>query len=453
MIDSTLAILGAGESGVGAALLAKANGYQVFVSDAGMIKDHYKEELTQAGIDFEEGKHSEQRILESDEIIKSPGIPHKVPLIQLAIEERIPILSEIEFASRFTSAKIIAITGTNGKTTTTLLIYHLLKTAGLNVGLAGNVGESFARKILEQEYDYFVLEISSFQLDDIHQFRPNIALILNITPDHLDRYEYDMDKYIAAKFRLIENMKIGDVFIYNADDEYIAKQLNQSNYLVSTEPFTEGFYQNGKLSLPTLGFVEGDASVHGSQRLVFENLPLRGRHNGMNLSAAILAAMRVGLTKTNIEKGLKSFKNVPHRLELVATINGVSFINDSKATNVDATYYALDSFSTPIVWIVGGQDKGNDYSQLSMLVNRNVKAIVCLGIDNKKLFKVFAESVSFIDETQDVFEAVSKAYHLAENRDIVLLSPACASFDLFNNYEHRGDEFKKAVEKLKDIRF
>ncbi|MGB0522817.1 MAG: UDP-N-acetylmuramoyl-L-alanine--D-glutamate ligase [Flammeovirgaceae bacterium] len=452
-MKSKLVILGAGESGVGAALLAQAKGYEVFVSDAGQIKENYKKELEAAAIDFEEGQHSEQRILEADEIVKSPGIPHKVPLIQQAIEERIPILSEIEFASRYTNAKLIAITGTNGKTTTSLLAFHLLQVAGFNVGLAGNIGESFARKVLTHDHEYYVLEVSSFQLDDIHRFRPNIAIILNITADHLDRYEYQLEKYIAAKFRLIENMKIGDVFIYNADDENIARQLNRSNYLVSTEPFTEGFYRKGKLSLPTLGFVEGDSSVHAAQRLEFDSLPLRGKHNGMNMSAAILAALRVGVTKSAIEEGLKSFKNVPHRLETVATINGVTFINDSKATNVDATYYALDSFDTPIVWVVGGVDKGNDYSQLHQLVKNHVKAIVCLGVDNQKLFKVFAEMVDFIDETQDVFEAVSKAYHLAENKDIVLLSPACASFDLFNNYEHRGEAFKQAVEKLKDIRF
>jgi len=452
-MKTKITILGAGESGIGAALLAKSKGYQVFVSDAGLIKSSYKEELEKEAIDFEEEGHSITRILESDEIVKSPGIPDEVELIQLARKEHIPILSEIEFASRYTTAKIIAITGTNGKTTTTLLIYHLLKTAGIKVALAGNVGESFARKVVEAEYDYFVLEISSFQLDDIHKFRPNIGILLNITPDHLDRYGYEMERYIAAKFRLIENMKIGDVFIYNADDENIARQLNKSNYLVSTEPFTEGFYQQNKLSLPTLGFVEDDASIQVSKRLEFDNLPLRGKHNGMNMSAAILAVLRVGITKKSIVAGLASFQNAVHRLEKVATINGVTFINDSKATNVDATYYALDSFDHPIVWVVGGQDKGNDYSKIADVVAKNVKAIVCLGVDNKRLFKAFAEKVSFIDETQKVFEAVSKAYHLAENKDIVLLSPACASFDLFNNYEHRGEEFKKAVEQLKGIKF
>lgn len=452
-METKLTILGAGESGIGAALLAKAKGYQVFVSDAGEIKATYKTELQKAEIEFEEGGHSTERILESDEIVKSPGIPSEVELIQLAREEHTPILSEIEFASRYTTAKIIAITGTNGKTTTALLTYHLLKTAGFHVALAGNVGESFARKVLEADYEYYVLEISSFQLDDIHKFRPNIGILLNISPDHLDRYGYEMERYIAAKFRLIENMKIGDVFIYNADDEHIARQLNKSNYLVSTEPFTEGFYQQNKLRLPTLGFVEDDASIQASQRLEFDNLPLRGKHNGMNMSAALLAALRVGVSRKSMMEGLATFKNVAHRLENVATINGVTFINDSKATNVDAAYYALGSFDHPIVWIVGGQDKGNDYTKITDVVSNNVKAIVCLGLDNQQLFKIFAEKVDFIDETQDTFEAVSKAYHLAENKDIVLLSPACASFDLFDNYEQRGEVFKQAVEQLKDITF
>ena len=375
-MSSKLTILGAGESGVGAAILAKAKGYDVFVSDAGEIKESYKAELLAANVDFEEGGHTEERILTSDEIVKSPGIPDKVSIIQQARAEHIPVLSEIEFAYRYVEGKIIAITGTNGKTTTSLLIHHLLKVAGLNVALAGNVGESFARKILEGNFDYYVLEISSFQLDDIHKFRPNIALILNITPDHLDRYDYEMDRYIASKFKLIDNMKIGDVFIYNADDENIARQLNRSNYLVSTEPFTGGFYREGKLTLPTLGFVKDDASVFGSARLTFNDLPLRGKHNGMNMSAAILACLRVGLSKDTIDSGLKTFKNVAHRLEVVATINGVTFINDSKATNIDAASYALDSFNTPIVWIAGGLDKGNDYAQLAHLVTAHVKAIV-----------------------------------------------------------------------------
>ena len=452
IINHKIAILGAGESGVGAALLAQKQGYEVFVSDGGYIKEQYKQELRNAGIEYEEAQHSEGKILESDELIKSPGIPHQAEIIQKALEEKLPVISEIEFASRFTDSSIIAITGTNGKTTTALLTYHLLKSAQYDVALAGNVGESFARKLVERDYEYFVLEISSFQLDDIQTFRPNIGILLNITPDHLNRYEYKMEKYIDSKFRLIENMKGNDVFIYNADDENIAQKLNKMSLAPKAEYFTEGFYQNETLTLPSLGFVSldgEDVSIENSERIRFEQLPLRGKHNGMNMSASILAAMHLGIKPAEILTGLKSFKNAPHRLEEVAEIHGVTFVNDSKATNVDATSYALDSFKHPLIWIVGGVDKGNDYESIRPTVERNVKAIVCLGKDNKKLLKTFGETVSFIDETQDIYEAISKAYHLAENKDIVLLSPACASFDLFSNYEDRGEQFKAAVHHLK----
>jgi UDP-N-acetylmuramoylalanine--D-glutamate ligase len=449
-----ISILGAGESGIGTALLAKAKGYEVFVSDGGEIKENYKKELEGANIEFEEGKHSAEKLLNTDEMMKSPGIPDSAEIVQLAKAEKLPIVSEIEFASRFTKARIIAITGTNGKTTTTLLINHLLKTAEFDVAMAGNIGESFARKLVERDYDYFVLEVSSFQLDDIQKLRPNIGILLNITPDHLDRYNYELDKYIDSKFQLVKNMQIGDVFIYNADDENIARKMNRTNISASTELFTEGFYQLDKLTLPSLGYINKEidgeeVSIQASERLQFENLPLRGKHNGMNMSASILTALRLGVTKKQIEEGLKTFKNAPHRLEEVAKIHKVIFVHDSKATNVDATSYALDSFEKPIVWIVGGVDKGNEYEQIRELVERNVKAIICLGVDNQKLMKFFGERVSFIDETQDVYEAVSKAYHLAESKDIVLLSPACASFDLFRNYEDRGEQFKEAVQKLK----
>jgi UDP-N-acetylmuramoylalanine--D-glutamate ligase len=451
-MDGRITILGAAESGVGAALLAKAKGYDVFVSDAGAIKPRYRAELEAAGIAYEEGGHTEERVLQAEEVIKSPGIPEKAAMVQRIRQEGIRISSEIDFASRYTQAKLVAITGTNGKTTTTLLTYHLLRTAGLDVGLAGNVGDSFARKVLEQDHEVFVLEVSSFQLDDIHTFRPNIGILLNITPDHLDRYD-GMEAYAAAKFRLIERMRIGDVFIYNADDEQIAKRLNSTHLNMSTELFTGAFYQNGTLRLPLLGYVEADAKVQVSRQAVFGNLPLQGLHNGMNMSAAILAALRMGLSKAAIEEGLATFKNAPHRLEPVGQVNGVRFVNDSKATNVEAAYYALGSFDAPIVWIAGGVDKGNNYELLRPLVERHVKAIVCLGVDNAKLMAAFGETVSFIDETQSIEEAVSKAYHLADNKDIVLLSPACASFDLFRNYEDRGEQFRQAVAHLQGITF
>ncbi|MEN7548873.1 UDP-N-acetylmuramoyl-L-alanine--D-glutamate ligase [Rapidithrix thailandica] len=445
-MKNRIVILGAGESGVGAALLAQAKGYDVFVSDFGKISQKYKNELNKQVIAFEEEQHTESLILNADAVIKSPGISPKVPIVQKITEAGIPVSSEIEFASRYTEARIIAITGTNGKTTTTLLTYHLLKKAGCKVEVAGNIGESFARKVLHEEVEYFVLEVSSFQLEDIQEFKPSVGVLLNITPDHLDRYENSLDKYAEAKFRMVENMNGGGMFIYNADDENIAKVMNRINIQTSTEPFSASFYEEGRLTVPALNYpgVFGEDYVE-QPKLVFEDLPLRGKHNAMNMSAAILAVLRVGLTYEQVKKGLKSFKNAPHRLEPVATVNGVTFINDSKATNVDAVKFALDSFETPIIWMVGGVDKGNDYSELDELVKKNVKAIICLGKDNRKLLKHYNEMVSYIYETQDVVDAVIRAYHLGENRDVVLLSPACASFDLFKNYEDRGSQFKKAV--------
>lgn len=452
-MDGKITILGAGESGVGAALLARAQGYKVFVSDAGQVSAKYHQELDEAGIEFEEEGHTEERVLEAELIIKSPGIPEGAAIIQRIREEGIQIVSEIEFASHYTKAKLIGITGTNGKTTTTLLLHHLLKTAGLDVAVAGNIGESFARKLVDRDYEYFVLEVSSFQLDDIHTFRPNIAILLNITEDHLDRYNYEMDKYAAAKFRLIENMRIGDLFIYNADDEEIAKHLNYKRLHMATELFTEGFYQNGILSLPGIGRVGEDASLDVDGRLLFTELPLIGQHNGLNMSAAVIAALRLGVAPSKIQEGLISFTNAPHRLEQAGTVNGVIFVNDSKATNIESTYHALKSFNAPIVWIAGGVDKGNDYEKLRSLVEKNVKALVCLGKDNSKLMKALGESVDFSDETDDIEDAVAKAYHLSEMKDVVLLSPACASFDLFKNYEDRGTQFKQAVASLQGIKF
>ncbi|MDW7691259.1 UDP-N-acetylmuramoyl-L-alanine--D-glutamate ligase [Flammeovirgaceae bacterium SG7u.111] len=439
-------ILGAGESGVGAALLAKQKGFEVKVSDKGMIAPHFKKELSENLIEFEEGGHSDDLLTDVTEIIKSPGIPDRVPIIKEAKKLGIQVSSEIEFASRFTTAKIVAITGTNGKTTTTLLTHHLLQEAGLDVEVAGNIGESFARKVAEKDHDYFVLEISSFQLDDIHYFKPSVAILLNITPDHLDRYDNSMEKYAAAKFRMIENMRPGDLFIYNADDEHIAKEINKRETNIWTATFSEANSRGNALHIPRFYSPAIDEPEElANEQLIFDGLPLRGAHNAMNMSAAIIAALRVGCDKEAIEKGLKTFKNAAHRLEVVAKINGITFINDSKATNVDATSYALDAFETPIIWIAGGTDKGNDYEQILHKVNQNVKGIICLGVDNEKLLRTFGEMVSYVAETQDVNKAVMKAYHLADSGDIVLLSPACASFDLFKNYEDRGDQFKKAV--------
>lgn len=446
-MSKRLTILGAGESGVGAALLAKAKGFEVFVSDLKPIQASYKKELEDQGIDFEEGKHSEDKILSSEEIIKSPGIPPTVPLLVKAREKGIKISSEIDFASRYTKKKIIAITGTNGKTTTTLLTFYLFTSNGVKAGLGGNVGYSFARLVLQDDdFELYVLEVSSFQLEDVHTFAPDVAVLLNITPDHLDRYEYDMDKYAAAKFRMLDFMEGKGIFIYNADDEVIARHFNRSNLKMATEPFSGSWYDGKTLQLPSLNFpgVFGE-DFEQKPPVQFTELPLRGPHNAMNQSAAILAALRAGLSIDQIKDTIGGFKNTEHRLEEVAEVDRVLFVNDSKATNVDAAKFALQSFDRPIVWIVGGQDKGNDYEALLPLVREKVKGIICLGKDNKKLMDFFQEETSFLYETQEVTDAVEKAYHLAEPEDVVLLAPACASFDLFKNYMDRGDQFKKAV--------
>lgn len=442
-----LTILGAGESGTGAALLAKKQGYDVFVSDFGKIASSFKKELTKALILFEENGHDEIKVLNADEVIKSPGIPEKASIVQKIREKGIKISSEIDFAARYSKAKIIAITGTNGKTTTTLLTYHLLKEAGLDVGLGGNIGESFARQLLEGDRDYFVLEISSFQLDDIHTFRPHIAMLLNITPDHLDRYEYSIQKYAAAKFRIFENMTEGDTLIFNEDDELITSEINHNQELkIWTEGFSEAYYDNEGLRLPAFSsaFSQVDDGVV-KEWLYFDLLPLKGKHNALNISAALLASLRLGIAPNTLKIALGTFQNAPHRLEKVDVVNGITFINDSKATNVDAVQYALDAFTAPLIWIVGGVDKGNDYSIITQLVKEKVKGIICLGKDNEKLKATFSELVSFIHETEEVNDAVLTAYHLAETGDVVLLSPACASFDLFKNYEDRGVKFKEAV--------
>ena len=364
----------------------------------------------------------------------------------LCREKGIKISSEIDFAARFSQAKIIAITGTNGKTTTTLLTYHLLKEAGLYVGLGGNIGESFARQLLEGDRDYFVLEISSFQLDDIHTFIPHIAMLLNITPDHLDRYEYSIQKYAAAKFKIFENMSEGDTLIFNEDDELITSEINHNQKLkIWAEGFSEAFYDNEGLRIPAFSSAFSPVEEAVKEWLYFDALPLKGKHNALNISAALLASLRLGIAHNTLKNALDTFQNAPHRLEKVDVVNGITFINDSKATNVDAVQYALDAFTAPLIWVAGGVDKGNDYSIITQLVKEKVKGIICLGKDNEKLKATFSELVSFIHETEDINDAVLTAYHLAETGDVVLLSPACASFDLFKNYEDRGVKFKEAV--------
>ncbi len=432
---------------MGAALLAQAKGFDVFVSDRGSISEKYRQQLAQAQISFEEGTHSLEQIYAATEIIKSPGIPDTAPVIQGAVERNIPVISEIEFAGRYASGKFICITGTNGKTTTTLLTYHLLKSAGLKVALAGNVGESLAGKVLEGGYDYYVVELSSFQLDNMYSFKAQISILLNITPDHLDRYGYKMENYAAAKFRIAQNMTSADFFLFNQDDAEIQKYMASHEVPGTQVPFglkaSEGLaiqFQGQEISA---SFSQIIAKVDTSKS------PLIGQHNQYNTMAAVGAALLVGIEPTQIEEALGTFQNAEHRLQPVGEIEGVRFINDSKATNVEAVWYALDGIQQPIVWVVGGTDKGNDYTPLLPLVQEKVKAIVCLGLDNSKILAAFSQTGLKMVETRDVNEAVQLAKDFAETGDVVLLSPACASFDLFNNYEHRGRAFAQAVATLK----
>jgi UDP-N-acetylmuramoylalanine--D-glutamate ligase len=439
-----IVVLGGRESGIGAAILAKKAGYEVFLSDSGQIPSDYLAELQYHQIDFEQNHHSPKRILEADEVVKSPGIPQTLSLIKKIREKNILISSEIDFAFRFCKSKIIAITGTNGKTTTTLFTYHLLKSAGLNVGLAGNIGESFAKKVAYHSFDWYVLEVSSFQLEDVHSFKPNVGILLNVTPDHLDRYP-SLEQYCEAKFNLTKFMDSSCLFIYNADSENIARRLNHHPVAhAQLEPFTEAYFKEDRLFLPALRSPEENLNI--PKKHIFDRLPLAGKHNAMNIAAAVLAALRIGIDEKTIQNSFSSFENAPHRLQKVAQINDITFINDSKATNVDSVMYALDAFNCPIVWIAGGIDKGNDYSQILPLVRQKVKALVCLGKDNQKLMDFFAEEVAVILDTQDIKDAVRKAYQLAERGDVVLLSPACSSFDLFKNYEDRGNRFMAAVD-------
>jgi UDP-N-acetylmuramoylalanine--D-glutamate ligase len=447
-----IVILGAAESGVGAALLAQAKGFGVFVSDRGPIQPKYKEKLTKAGIEFEENQHTLERILQASEVIKSPGIPEKAAVIVALREHKIPIHSEIEFASRYTRARFVAITGTNGKTTTTLLTYHLLKEAGFKVGLAGNIGYSLAEQVLEDKFEYYVLELSSFQLDDIANFHPWIALLLNITPDHLDRYEYSMEKYAAAKLRIAANQGLDDYFIYNADDENIERFATTAFMTAFTLPFSLHHRPDYHLA----GYYEDECTlrVHlpiedrHPDKVSIKNSPLIGQHNQQNMAAAILAARVAGASPAQIEAALASFQNADHRLQLVRELNDIQFIDDSKATNVEAAWYALDGIKRPIVWIAGGTDKGNDYASIEPLAEQKVKALVCLGVDNAKLRAAFEAKVPHLEETQRMADAVQRAAALASPGDVVLLSPCCASFDLFKNYEDRGRQFAAAVQAL-----
>ena len=442
-----LVILGGGESGTGAAILGKQKGWEVFLSDKSSLKEVYKKELDAKGIRWEEGQHTESEILSADCIIKSPGIPHKVPIVQQAKAKGIEIISEIEFASRYTDAKIIAITGSNGKTTTTTLVYHLLKEAGLSVAVGGNIGYSFARLVAQEPKEYYVLEISSFQLDDITSFHPHIALLLNITPDHLDRYNYEFQNYIDAKMRITEFQQAADFLIYDADDPVTAQEIGKGQVKAQLLPFSlEKTFERGAWSLD-----EKNMYVNVNQN-IFEmstkDLTIKGKHNLKNAMGATMVAKLLNVHNENIRNSLMTFQGVPHRLEFVREVEGVRYINDSKATNVNSVYYALDSMEEGLVWIVGGQDKGNDYTPLIPYVSKKVKAIVCLGLDNQKIIQTFQSIVPTIIETHSMEDAVQVGRGLSQEGDTVLLSPACASFDLFQSYEDRGNQFKHYVNML-----
>lgn len=439
-------ILGAAESGVGAAILARKQGFDVFVSDLGTIKDKYKKELTERQFDFEEGRHTEDKILNADLIIKSPGIPDKAPLIKKLKEKGVPVISEIEFAGRYTSAKKVCITGSNGKTTTTLLIYHMFQKAGLNVGLAGNVGQSMAWQVAEQDFDYYVIELSSFQLDGMYEFKADIAILLNITPDHLDRYEYKMQNYVDSKFRITQNQTADDVFIYCADDPVLKDEMMKRKFAARCIPFGLGIP-----SCEGAGVIDNNLIINWEQNIFtmsILDIALQGSHNTYNSMAAGISGMAVNIRNEKIRESMADFKGVEHRLERFLKVHGIEFINDSKATNINSTWYALESMTQKTVWIVGGIDKGNDYSELYELVKSKVKAIVCLGVDNSKILEAFKSIGIDMVETQSMEDAVRSAYFLAKNGDTVLLSPACASFDLFENYEDRGHQFKQAVREL-----
>ena len=458
--NKKILILGAAESGVGAAILAQKQGFDVFVSDNGKIKDEYREVLQKHSISFEEGQHTENKILTADEIIKSPVIPDNVPLLVKAKEKNIPIISEIEFAGRYTNAKKICITGSNGKTTTTMLTYHILKNAGLNVGLAGNVGKSFALQVAQENFEYYVLELSSFQLDGMCDFKADVAIITNITPDHLDRYEYNFQNYVNSKFRILQNQTENDYFIFWGDDEVIINEIEKREIKTQMLPF--GLEKEGNFAFTEDDFlkilkiekpdqqIENQKSTNNKQQtymtMELENIAIKGTHNLYNSMAAGLAAQVVNIQSDRIRRALETFDGVEHRMEYVASVRGVRYINDSKATNVNSTWYALESMQTPVVLILGGTDKGNDYTEIADLVKEKVRKLIFLGKDNEKL-KTFFANKKFI-ETKSMQQAVDTAYEIAKHGDVVLLSPACASFDLFKDYEDRGNQFKQNVLKL-----
>ncbi len=451
-MEKRLVILGAGESGTGTAILGKARGWEVFVSDLGTIQSRYKTELDGEGIAWEEGRHSEEKILNASEVVKSPGIPDKAPLVRKLKEAGIPVISELEFASRYTDARLIGITGTNGKTTTTSLIHHIFTKAGLNAGLAGNIGASFARQVARENRDYYILEISSFQLDGCYDMRLHGAVLCNITPDHLDRYDYKLENYIASKFRITRNQTAEDVFVYCGDDPITLEWMDRFPINAQKIPFTlnaQSPQHNGAGA-----WLEGEYIHIQTQKpentftMAIQELSLRGKHNTYNSMAAAIISNAFSIRKEVIRESLSDFQNVEHRLESLGKVKGVEFINDSKATNVNSAWYALESMDRPVIWIAGGVDKGNDYSLLQNLVKEKVRIIVCLGTDNRKIHEAFSKDVDMILNTTSMQEAVNVAYHMANKEEAVLLSPACASFDLFENYEDRGRQFKKFVKNL-----
>ena len=445
-----LIVLGGGESGVGAAILGKEKGMEVFLSDFGKIPEKYKKILEEEKIPFEEGKHSEEKILEADLVVKSPGIPPYAPMVEKIVAKGIPVVSEIEFAGRYTDAKMVCITGSNGKTTTTLLTYHILREAGLNVGLAGNVGKSLALQVAREHHDFYVIELSSFQLENMYDFKADIAVIMNITPDHMDRYDHKMENYVKAKFRILQNQTSDDYFIYWQDDPVVTEQIRRVQTEAMMMPFSE-FRQEDTKAYVENGIVHfiGPNEVWEIPR---DKLSLTGLHNLYNSMAAGLSATILNIRDEKIRKALEDFEAVEHRLEYVDTVNGVRYVNDSKATNVNSTWYALESMTTPTVLILGGKDKGNDYSEIEPLVREKVRAIVCMGKDNGKLLDFFSGKVAEISDTHSIAEALDECARLAREGDTVLLSPCCASFDLFKSYEDRGEQFKQQVKRLKASR-
>lgn len=444
----TLVILGGGESGVGAAILGKTKGFNVFLSDSGQIPERYRAQLDEEGIEWEQGGHSMDRILQADEVVKSPGIPPTAPVIEAIVAKGIPVISEIELAGRYTDARMVCITGSNGKTTTTLLTYHILKDAGVNVGLAGNVGRSLALQVAREHHDVYVIELSSFQLENMYDFKADIAVMMNITPDHLDRYDHKMENYVKAKFRILQNQTHDDYFIYWQDDPVITNQIRQLQIEAMQLPFSE-FEQEGSHAFVKDGIVKF-VTPREVWDIPRDKLSLTGLHNLYNSMAAGLSASLLDIRKEKIREALEDFEAVEHRLEFVCEIDGVRYVNDSKATNVNSTWYALESMTSPTVLILGGKDKGNDYSEIEDLVKEKVKAIVCMGKDNTKLLGFFAGKVATICDTHSIEEAVENCRRLASAGDTVLLSPCCASFDLFSSYEDRGHRFKECVNSLKN---